>query len=62
MAGKEQPTVNVVETHRLTAAAYRELESKLPQPTNPTDGIAAAYNLGIQRVLGILRNGFVVEG
>lgn len=49
----------VVETHRLTPAAYKQLEQQLPKPVNPTDGIAAAYNLGIQHVLSILRNGFV---
>lgn len=57
---KQKPLVNEVVTHRLTPEAYRELEGKLPKPTNPNDGIAAAYNLGIQHVLSVLRNGFVV--
>lgn len=50
----------VVETHRLSAESYTQLEKQLPKPVNPTDGIAAAYNLGIQHVLSVLRNGFVV--
>lgn len=49
----------VVEVHRLTSQAYKQLEQSLPKPVNPTDGIAAAYNLGIQHVLSVLRNGFV---
>ncbi|AZQ96399.1 hypothetical protein ZPAH7B_orf00018 [Aeromonas phage ZPAH7B] len=44
--------------HRLTPEAYRELESKLPKPiAGPND--QTAFNLGIQHVLAVLRQGFV---
>ncbi|AOT25395.1 hypothetical protein QLL94_gp29 [Pectobacterium phage PP2] len=45
--------------HRLSPEAYRQLEQKLPQPATPADGTQAAYNLGIQYVLKVLRDGFV---
>ena len=45
--------------HRLTPEAYKELERALPEP-RATDGIQAAYNLGVQAVLKKLREGFVV--
>lgn len=46
--------------HRLSAEAYAQLEKQLPQPTAPNDGTRAAYQLGVQYVLQVLRQGFVV--
>ena len=54
---KQQQEVKAI--HRLTPEAYRELEKKLPNPATPVDGTQAAYNLGIQYVLKVLRDGFV---
>lgn len=44
---------------RLSPAAYAQLEKALPSAAVPKDGTAAAYHLGIQYVLSVLRNGFV---
>lgn len=46
--------------HRLSREAYEQLEKQLPQPTAPLDGTRAAYQLGIQYVLQVLRQGFTV--
>lgn len=54
-----KPEDKVTEVHRLTPAAYRQLEKALPAASVPKDGTAAAYQLGIQYVLSVLRNGFV---
>lgn len=51
----------VTEIHRLTPEAYRQLEQKLPAASLPRDGVAAAYSLGIQHVLSVLREGFVIR-
>jgi hypothetical protein len=56
----EAPPVQLL--NRLSPEVYRDLESKLPRPAlsgdaNPTQ---AAYLLGVQHVLGVLRAGFVV--
>ncbi|CUH74605.1 hypothetical protein AXI70_gp30 [Cronobacter phage Dev-CD-23823] len=56
-----KPEQKVELVHRLTPEAYKQLESILPKPTVPDDGIRAAYNLGIQYVLRTLREGFVTE-
>lgn len=50
----------VVKLHRLTPEAYRELEKQCTPPCTPKDGYAAAYALGQQQVLMLLRRGFVV--
>lgn len=47
--------------HRLTPEAYRQLERMLPPPGCPKDGTQAAFNLGVQHVLAVLRGGFVAE-
>lgn len=47
--------------HRLTPEAYRQLERMLPPPGCPKDGTQAAFNLGVQHVLAVLRGGFVTE-
>lgn len=48
----------VKSVHRLTPEAYRQLESKLPKPlAGPND--QTAFNLGVQHVLAVLREGFV---
>lgn len=49
----------VKEVHRLSDAAYRELEKSLPATSVPQDGVQAAFHLGIQHVLATLRKGFV---
>lgn len=54
-----KPEDKVTEVHRLTPAAYRQLEKALPAASVPKDGTTAAYQLGIQYVLSVLRNGFV---
>jgi len=56
------PGTQVQMLNRLSPEVYRDLESKLPRPAlsgdaNPTQ---AAYLLGVQHVLGVLRAGFVV--
>ncbi|QYW05833.1 hypothetical protein [Vibrio phage vB_VpaP_G1] len=47
------------ETHRLTPAAYKQLEQQLPKP-NVGNEQQTAFNLGVQHVLRLLRDGFVV--
>ena len=49
----------ITEVHRLSPEAMRQLEKVVPLPGSPRDGIQAAYNLGIQYVLKVLREGFV---
>ncbi|QOC54224.1 hypothetical protein Atoyac13_44 [Aeromonas phage Atoyac13] len=44
--------------HRLSPAAYAELERKLPPPVAGSEQ-QTAFNLGVQHVLHILRQGFV---
>lgn len=52
-------TEDVKVIHRLSPEAYAQLEKLLPQPTAPNDGTRAAYQLGVQYVLQVLRQGFV---
>ena len=51
-----------VEKHRLSAEAYEQLAKQCPSiaVTNETATLQAGYQLGIQLVLGKLREGFVV--
>ncbi|AWH15414.1 hypothetical protein [Aeromonas phage 25AhydR2PP] len=56
---KKDIPVEVKYMHRLTPEAYRQLEMKLPKPlAGPND--QTAFNLGIQHVLSVIREGFVV--
>ncbi|WWY65363.1 hypothetical protein [Escherichia phage vB_EcoP_LHP] len=57
MAKQQETEVQVI--HRLSPEAYAQLEKLLPQATAPTDGTRAAYQLGVQYVLQVLRQGFV---
>ncbi|WNL63548.1 hypothetical protein ST21_040 [Aeromonas phage ST21] len=50
-----------VTVHRLTPAAYDQLEKQIGQPSSGT-AEQMAFQLGQQRVLYLLRKGFVVEG
>lgn len=55
----------VVEIHRLTPEAYRALERAVGGPANPvvtntTSELQAGSQLGIQHVLKVLRDGFVI--
>lgn len=56
---KELP---VLEMHRLTASAYQKVEAAVAPPTvnNNTTPTSAAYQLGVQSVLRVLRDGYVV--
>lgn len=47
-----------VEVHRLTPAAYSQLEQQIGQPSSGT-AEQMAFQLGQQRVLYLLRKGFV---
>lgn len=51
-----------VEKHRLSTEAYEQLVKQCPgiAVTNETATLQAGYQLGIQFVLGKLREGFVV--
>jgi len=48
------------ETVRLTPEQYRQLEGQLVPPavTNSTSDLMAGYQLGIQAVLKLLREGY----
>ena len=52
-----------VEKHRLSAETYEQLVKQCPSiaVTNDTATLQAGYQLGIQFVLGKLREGFVVS-
>ncbi|AKQ07691.1 hypothetical protein [Yersinia phage vB_YenP_ISAO8] len=52
-------TVTEKEVHRLTWAAYQQLEKQMPKPIAGNEQ-QTAFNLGVQHVLAHLRNGFVV--
>ena len=58
----ETPKVNVQEVVLLARPVYLKLEALLPQPViNPnTTDLQAGYALGVQRVLQLLREGYVV--
>lgn len=59
----DTPTPNIEEVVVLTRAQYEKLENQLPAPvpsSNTTD-IQAGYQLGIQHVLKLLRQGFVMR-
>jgi len=47
---------------RLDPAQYRRLEQQLPPPavTNTTSDLMAGYQLGVQAVLKILREGYTI--
>lgn len=47
---------------RLDAVQYRELERRLPPPavTNSTSDLMAGYQLGVQAVLKLIREGFTI--
>lgn len=51
------------EYHRLTDDSYRQLEKQLPPPMvdSASTTIQAAHALGVQLVLKLLREGFVVR-
>jgi ADP-heptose:LPS heptosyltransferase len=57
---KPKPPV-VTEITRLRPDVYAELEKKLPAPGAPKDDIHAAYMAGVQHVLRLLRDGYVVS-
>lgn len=46
--------------HRLSVEAYRELEKELNPIVAPTSAELAAYQLGMQKVLQVVRTGFTV--
>lgn len=47
---------------RLTPEVYADLERKLPAPfvARDTTELQAAFNLGVQHVLKLLREGYVI--
>lgn len=54
----------ILEVTRLRADVYDKLESQLPKPVlthERADPVHAAYLLGIQHVLGLLRQGYVTK-
>lgn len=60
---KQSETPQVREVMRLDPDTYRKLEKEANAHTlvgSTTTDLQAAYLLGMQHVLGILRNGFVV--
>lgn len=50
------------QVQRLTADAYKQLVAQVPgiAVTNETSPMQAGYQLGVQRVLELLRKGFVI--
>ena len=48
---------------RFTPEVYRDLAAKLPRPVvdERTTQLQAAFNLGVQHVLGVIRDGFTHE-
>lgn len=56
---KDNSELPVSEVHRLTPAAYAQLEKLIGQPSSGT-AEQMAFQLGCQKVLHILRNGFVL--
>jgi hypothetical protein len=52
------------QVHRLSQEALMELRKKLPLPdvSSTTTDLEAGYKLGIQKVLDLLREGFVIGG
>lgn len=58
-----QPKPQAVQVHRLSESAYQDLAKKLPKPlvSNDTSAHHAGYLLGIQYVMQILREGYVVS-
>ena len=57
------PEQNIVTVVRLRQDVYLSLESKLPKPvvTDNTSPLQAGYQLGVQAVLKLLREGFTQE-
>lgn len=55
-------TKKITQVHRLTKEAYEALEKNLGpiKPTTTTTPIEAGYTLGVQHVLLLLRQGFVI--
>lgn len=53
------PTM-VTELGRLTPDQYAALAKMVPRPAAPTDGTHAAWLLGCQFVLALVREGFVL--
>ncbi len=50
------------EVHRLSQEVYKDLEKKIGhiQVEDSTSELSAGFQLGVQKVLALLRNGFVV--
>jgi len=54
--------MNEQTTVRLDTTQYRQLERQLPPPsvTNSTSDLMAGYQLGVQAVLKLLREGYSI--
>lgn len=57
---KEEVVTKEVTVVRFSLEQYKHLEKMLPKPTATAHDIEAGYLLGIQKVLGLLREGFVI--
>lgn len=59
---RDIPQSTPQETHRLTLPAYKQLEQmcEAAQVNGTTTEIQAGFKLGIQHVLRLLRDGFVI--
>ena len=55
-----QKETELYQVHRLSAEAYAQLESRLPNIGLPRTPEEAAYQVGMQHVLAELRKGFVI--
>ena len=60
----ENRSNKTVEVHRLTKAAYDELRKQIRVPTivgPTTTALEAGQIIGVEMVLGLLREGYVIE-
>lgn len=55
-------TKSIHQVHRLSKEAYESLEKQLGpiKPTSTTTPIEAGYNLGVQHVLKLIREGYTI--
>jgi hypothetical protein len=57
-----EPKVTEVRVVRLTPEQFSALRAALPPPALPRSDLEAAYLLGVQQVLEVIRKGWSLDG